>query len=149
MARIDFAFGAPDRLRVACQVTRKQFLAGQRLVVFCGDPSRLTAFDRLLWALDDISFVPHVLATDPLAPHTPVLLTAADPAAAAQSFPADGAPAWLLNLDDDCPPNYTSFPRVLEIVSDDDADRQAARQRWRGYQAQGQDLRSHSLQETR
>ena len=62
MTRIDFAFGAPDRLRMACQVVRKRVLAGQRLVVYCKDGSRLAAFDRMLWAFDDTAFVPHVLA---------------------------------------------------------------------------------------
>ena len=79
MTRIDFAFGAPDRLRMACQVVRKRVLAGQRLVVYCKDGSRLTAFDRMLWAFDDTAFVPHVLANDPLAAETPVVLTAGDP----------------------------------------------------------------------
>jgi len=143
MTRIDFAFGAGDRLRAACQTAAKRHRAGQRLVVYCRDGARLSAFDRMLWALDDISFVPHVLATDPLAPDTPVLLTAADPAAA---LPLCGASeTWLLNLDDDCPPNYAGFARLLEFVSDDAADRQAARQRWRVYQADGHTLHSHDL----
>jgi len=142
--RIDFAFGAPDRLRAACQTARKRYLAGRRLVVYCSDGSRLSAFDRMLWAFDDISFVPHVLAGDPLAPDTPVLLTAADPAAAlAHTGPAPEV--WLLNLDDGCPPNYDGYERLLEIVSDDPADRQAARQRWRAYQAAGHALQSHDL----
>jgi len=141
--RIDFAFGAPDRLRSACQTARKRHLAGQRLVVYCRDGSRLSAFDRMLWAFDDISFVPHVLATDPLAPDTPVLLTAADPSLA---LPADqAAEAWLMNLDDDCPPSYDGYARLLEFVSGDAADRQAARQRWRVYQAAGHDLHGHNL----
>jgi DNA polymerase-3 subunit chi len=141
--RVDFAFGAPDRLRAACQAARKRHLAGQRLVVYCGDGARLSAFDRMLWAFDDISFVPHVLVTDALAGETPVLLTAADPASA---LPADQlAEAWLLNLDDGCPPHYDGYARLLEIVSDDPADRQAARQRWRAYQAAGHALQSHDL----
>ncbi|MGN6580671.1 MAG: DNA polymerase III subunit chi [Bordetella sp.] len=141
--RIDFAFGAPDRLRSACQTACKQHQAGLRLVVYCSDGARLAAFDRMLWALDDISFVPHVLANDPLAPDTPVLLTAADPA---DALPADqAAQAWLLNLDDDCPPGYEVYARLLEFVSGDAIDRQAARQRWRVYQAAGHDLHSHDI----
>lgn len=141
--RIDFAFGAPDRLRSACQTARKRHLAGQRLVVYCSDGGRLSAFDRMLWAFDDISFVPHVSATDPLAPDTPVLLTAGDPSLA---LPANqAAEAWLMNLDDDCPPGYDGYARLLEFVSGDAADRQAARQRWRIYQAAGHDLHGHNL----
>ncbi|WMD18011.1 DNA polymerase III subunit chi [Achromobacter seleniivolatilans] len=147
MTRIDFAFGAPDRLRMACQVVRKRVLAGQRLVVYCKDGSRLAAFDRMLWAFDDTSFVPHVLANDPLAPETPVVLTAGNPQQAAQAAQAQaGQPAlWLLNLDSDCPPSFDTFERVLEIVSDDPDDKQAARQRWRVYQTAGHTPLSHDL----
>ncbi|MBO9357210.1 DNA polymerase III subunit chi [Bordetella petrii] len=142
MTRIDFAFGASDRLRAACQAARKRYLAGQRLVVYCAEGARLAAFDRMLWAFDDISFVPHVLASDPLAADTPVVLTAAAPQPAAAG---DAAGCWLLNLDDGCPPGYDGFERVLEVVSDDPADRQAARQRWRAYQAAGHTPHSHDL----
>ncbi|MEN5157232.1 DNA polymerase III subunit chi [Achromobacter spanius] len=146
MTRIDFAFGAPDRLRMACQVVRKRVLAGQRLVVYCKDGSRLAAFDRMLWAFDDTAFVPHVLANDPLAPETPVVLTAGEPL---QALRAAGQPdqpqPWLLNLDDDCPPGFDAFERLLEIVSDDPDDKQAARQRWRTYQTAGHAPQSHDL----
>lgn len=146
MTRIDFAFGAPDRLGMACQVVRKRYLAGQRLVVYCKEGSRLAAFDRMLWAFDDTSFVPHVLANDPLAAETPVILTAGDPWQAAQAAVADGQPQpWLLNLDDACPPGFDAFERLLEIVSDDPDDKQAARQRWRAYQGAGHTPQSHDL----
>ncbi|MFD4839367.1 DNA polymerase III subunit chi [Achromobacter sp. NPDC058515] len=146
MTRIDFAFGAPDRLRMACQVVRKRFLAGQRLVVYCKDGARLAAFDRMLWAFDDTAFVPHVLANDPLASDTPVVLTAGDPRQAAQAASQGDQPQpWLLNLDDDCPPGFDAFERLLEIVSDDPQDKQAARQRWRVYQTAGHTPQSHDL----
>lgn len=148
MTRIDFAFGAPDRLRMACQVVRKRFLAGQRLVVYCRDGSRLAAFDRMLWAFDDTSFVPHVLANDPLASETPVVLTAGDPqqaAQAAQPAGGDASPLWLLNLDTECPPGFDTFERLLEIVSEDPDDKLAARQRWRVYQNAGHTPVSHDL----
>jgi len=150
MPRIDFAFGAPDRLRTACLVARKQYQAGRPLVVYCGDAKRLQAFDRLLWAFDDTTFIPHVRADDPLAVQTPVLLAATAPARARDTLLADaqaGQPApWLLNLDDDCPPDYDAFERVLEIVSaDDEADRHAARARWRSYQGAGHTPQSHAI----
>lgn len=137
MTEIDFAFSAPDRLRTACQVAHKRHLAGQKLVVYCRDTERLTAFDKLLWALDDISFIPHVWATDQLAARTPVVLTSSD---------ADTPHhEWLLNLDDSWPPIYTRFRRVIEIVSQDAADREAARARWRFYQECGHQIVRHDL----
>jgi len=139
MTRVDFAFGATDRLRAACQVVRKRYQAGQRLVVFCSDASRLSSFDRLLWTFDDIAFVPHVFATDPLAASTPVVLTETLP------LPDVTDTSWLMNLDDHCPPNGERFTRILEIVSTNPQDVQAARQRWRTYQAAEMTVHGHDL----
>lgn len=137
MTEIDFAFSAPDRLKSACQVARKRHEAGQRLVVYCRDTERLTQFDRMLWALDDISFIPHVWAGDPLAAETPVVLTASDAETPHHQ--------WLLNLDDSWPPIYTRFERLIEIVSHDPSDREAARSRWRFYQECGHQIVRHDL----
>ena len=71
-------------------MARKRYLAGQRLV-YCRDGSRLASFDRMLWAFDDISFVPHVLANDPLAADTPVVLTASDPLKASEKLVQAGS----------------------------------------------------------
>jgi DNA polymerase-3 subunit chi len=143
MARINFAFGATHRLTQACQTTLKQYLAGQKLIVYCSDTDRLKQFDQKLWAVDEAAFVPHVWAGDPLAPHTPIVLVNKDLAHALEGIAPE---TWLLNLDDQCPPSCGDLQRVLEIVSDDADDKEAARQRWRTYQAAGHDLKSFSLQ---
>ncbi|MYN13724.1 DNA polymerase III subunit chi [Pusillimonas sp. TS35] len=153
MTRVDFAFGAADRLRMACEVTRKQYLAGRRLLVYTQDASRLAKFDRLLWGFDATAFIPHVAVADPLAPTTPVLLVgnADELAQAAALFdksatPAEGdASAWLLNLDLYCPPAPERFARILEIVSNHTEDKNAARERWRQYQASGLSLHAHDV----
>jgi len=141
MARVDFAFGAPDRLLMACEVVRKHYLAGRRVLVYSRDPAVLSRFDRLLWRFDPAAFVPHVAGGDPLAADTPVVLAAA-------IEPADAAPAeqpWLLNLDAQTPPHAEQFERILEIVSGADADKQAGRQRWRDYEAAGHALRAFDV----
>ncbi|MFA5488740.1 MAG: DNA polymerase III subunit chi [Candidimonas sp.] len=143
MARVDFAFGAPDRLQMACEVAHKHYLAGRRILVYSQDARRLSQFDGMLWSVEPTSFVPHVRADDPLAAATPIWLVDASPAAWREK--QAGADVWLLNLDDACPPNAHAFERILEIVSDDDADKQKARQRWRQYQADGHALRAHQV----
>lgn len=138
--RVDFAFGAPDRLLKACEVTRKQVAAGRRLVVYTNNAARLNKFDRLLWQFESTAFVPHVMADDPLAESTPVVLEPRQPGAALGQ-----SGAWLLNLDTECPPGAHQFERVLEIVSDHPDDKAAARQRWRSYQETGFELRAFNL----
>lgn len=142
MSRVDFAFGATDRLRAACQVVRKRYLAGQHLVIFCSDDARLSIFDRLLWTFDDVSFVPHVLATDTLAASTPVILTTTAPAPPSVNSSEE---SWLVNLDDKCPPGFDGFTRILEVVSNRPDDMQAARQRWREYLTAGHTVQGHDL----
>jgi DNA polymerase-3 subunit chi len=86
--------------------------------------------------------VPHVAADDPEAADTSIWLVSSDLPGALARAPAK---VWLLNLDDHCPPGIDDVTRVLEIVSDDDADKAAARERWRLYQAAGHDMKSFSL----
>lgn len=140
MSRIDFAFGAPNRLRMACQTTARHVLAGRRLVVYCTDPKRLERFDALLWSFDPASFIPHAPASDPQAGRAAVVL--AKDAAELAAAPNEG---WLLNLDLDCPPQPEDYARILEIVSEHEADKQAARMRWAAYREAGHDIRSHDL----
>lgn len=143
MTRIDFAFGVGHRLRAACEVVHKHYLAGRRIIVYSRDAQRLAYFDRLLWGYDAAAFVPHVAPSDPLAPDTPVVLTDSSPLQAREQ--AAAADAWLLNLDLDCPADAASFARILEIVSNHEEDKAAARARWRVYQAAGYDVRGHDV----
>ena len=142
MARIDFAFGATNKLSQACQTVLRQYLAGQKIVVYCSDVTMLKAFDLQLWAVDEAAFVPHVMAGDALARQTPIILASENLDQAMAEAPAE---AWLLNLDEQCPPWVGKLTRVLEIVSDEESDKAGARVRWRAYQAAGHDLKSHRL----
>jgi DNA polymerase-3 subunit chi len=53
--------------------------------------------------------------------------------------------AVLVNLGDEVPEGFAQFPRVIEIVSTDDADRDLARQRWKHYTRLGIDIQRHDL----
>jgi len=152
VTRVDFAFGAPDRLRMACEVVRKHYTAGRRLVVYTRDADRLAKFDRLLWGFEATAFVPHVMAEDPMAPATPVILTEDIAALPCDAAPAEAGSAsqaastsWLVNLDLQCPPGTVQFDRILEIVSNHEADKNAARERWRQYQAEGHAVHAHDV----
>ena len=139
--RVDFAFGAPNRLRTTCDVVRKHYLAGRKLIIYQSDPKELKRLDSLLWGFEPTAFVPHVMINDPLAVQTPVLLCQQP-----QDLPATVAPElWLINLNLMGPPLPSAFSRILEIVSHQEDDKQAARQRWRLYQQKGYDVRAYNL----
>lgn len=142
--RVDFAFGAPNRLRTTCDVVRKHYLAGRKLIIYHTDSREMQRLDRMLWGFEPTAFVPHVMIDNELAAQTPILLCLRAEDLQTVSHPDN----WLLNLDTQGPPLPTSFSRILEIVSNQEKDKQSARQRWRNYQQQGYELRGHNLYET-
>lgn len=144
MARIDFAFGAPDRLRMACDVIRKHHMAGRPLMVYSRNEGRLKQFDRLLWSFEPVAFIPHVDVTDALAQVTPVLFTTSPPSPEQHAQHAHAA-VWLINLDDDIPATASQFERIIEIVDHQPDEVQAGRQRWRAYKEAGHDVRAHDV----
>ncbi|MFN7570410.1 MAG: DNA polymerase III subunit chi [Betaproteobacteria bacterium] len=131
--RIDFYFGVEHRLHYACRVVRKARGAGKTVLAYARDADRLARFDAALWTFSALDFLPHVYAATPLAERTPIVLT------------LDAAPApardLLLNLDDEAPADFARwfgrFERVIEVVSQDDGDRAAARARFKRYREGG------------
>lgn len=141
MSRVDFAHGADHRLHQACRTAARHVQAGHRLAIWCTDARRLKHVDDLLWSLDPVSFIPHVRAGDPHQDHAPVILVDQ----AAKLLDLHPVCPWLLNLDLDCPPHAEHFPRILEIVSDNPEDKQAARARWQAYRQAGHELHTVDL----
>jgi DNA polymerase-3 subunit chi len=131
--RIDFYFGVEHRLQYACRVVRKARSAGKTVLAFARDADRLARFDAALWTFSALDFLPHVYVATPLAARTPIVLTLDAAAAPGRDL--------LLNLDDEAPADFGAlfarFERVIEVVSQDDADRAAARSRFKRYRDGG------------
>jgi len=137
MTRVDFYFNAADKLQVACRLAGKALAQGKRLLVYAPQAETAHSIDRMLWTWPATGFVPHCRAGDPLSGDTPVLI-AAD---ASEAMPCD----ILLNLGRDTPPAFERFERLLEVVAREEADREAARERFRFYRERGYAVASHDL----
>jgi DNA polymerase-3 subunit chi len=79
--RVDFYVtedtAASARLRLACRLAEKAYLANQTVLLWHTDPEELKALDELLWTFMDGSFVPHdVLGGAASGSEAPVLLSA-------------------------------------------------------------------------
>lgn len=139
MTTVAFHFNVADVVNYTCRLARKAVATGAKLVIL-GEGDLLQPIDAHLWHLSSTAFVPHcdahacanviarstVLLTDTLtcAPHHHV----------------------LVNLTADVPTGFDAFERVIEVVSLDDAWRQAARKRWRFYERAGFKLVRHDVQ---
>lgn len=136
MREVLFFYGALRRLPAACHIVAEHVRDDAQLLVYCTDQRRLERFDALLWSFEPDSFITHARCDDPLAAQAHVVL-ATSPA----DLDAIGACDRLLNLDLECPPGAARFAQILEVVSEHQADAQAARARWAQYQQEGHDVR--------
>jgi len=133
MTRVDFHSKVPDKLLYACRLVRKACAADMRVVVFTQDRTQLDALDEALWTFSEQDFLPHVMAGDALAAQTPVILT--DDAEAALPHHQ-----ILINLSGETPAHFARFERLFEVISTDEDDLAAGRERYRQYQQRGYPL---------
>jgi len=124
------------RLRLACRLTEKAYVAGHRVFV-SADEAELAQLDELLWTFADGSFVPHGIARDASVAEEPVLLGCRAP---------EGDPLEiLLNLTSTIPDCASRAQRVIEVIDGDAARRAAGRVRFKAYRDMGCELSTHEL----
>jgi DNA polymerase-3 subunit chi len=126
------------RRKLVCRLAEQAYAGGQRALIFSRDEAELQALDDLLWTFADGSFVPHErLAANDESPAAPICLASHAPPAVGREL--------LINLDAQVPPFAQQFARVLEVLDGDPARRQAGRLRFRHYQSQGVEPRTHKV----
>jgi DNA polymerase-3 subunit chi len=139
--RVDFyvieGAAAAARLKVACRLAEKAYLASQRTLIWHTDRAELETIDELLWTFADGSFVPHEWLTSNAAADAPVLLSAGSPPAEAFDF--------VVNLGADTPPFLHLTRRVAEIIDGDEERRRAGRARFKAYRELGIEPGTHTL----
>jgi DNA polymerase-3 subunit chi len=127
------------RLKFACRLTERAYLAGEQVFVALSDAAQLQQFDDLLWTFADRSFVPHeAYRDDQQWLETPVLLGCAPPQPQ-QAFDL------LVNLGEEIPAAFALARRVSEIVDGNEPRRRAGRLRYRGYRDQGVTPQTHNI----
>ena len=140
--RVDFYLseeaGEGARLRLACRIAEKAYLAKQKVVVFSDDVALIPRFDEMLWTFGDGSFVPHDVVSREGAPcEAPVALTTGP-------LP-EGTADVLINLGGSVPPFYEKFGRVAEFLDARPEVRAAGRERFKSYRAKSIEPQTHNV----
>jgi DNA polymerase-3 subunit chi len=142
LPRVDFyvseVAGAETRLRLACRVAEKAYLAKQTVVVLFDDAALLPKFDEMLWTFGDGSFVPHdTITAAGGACEAPVALTTGP-------LPANHADV-LINLGSAIPPSFEKFSRVAEFLDARPEVRTAGRERFKSYRGKSIEPQTHNV----
>jgi DNA polymerase III subunit chi len=139
VTEVAFHFNVPDKLAYACRLVRKATGAGSRVVV-TGEPQLLERLDTELWTFSALEFIPHAHAAS-----ADAQVVAASPVVLADTPRGTPHHDVLVNLGGPVPEGFERFERLIELVSQEEGDRQQARTRWKHYADRGYAIRRHDL----
>lgn len=136
MPRIDFyilaATQPAQRTHFACRLAARAWREGLSVWIRTPDHATSEQLDEALWTFDEGSFIPHGLT--PREGDNPIVIGDA---------PCPGA--LLINLADSLADDWAERDRVAEIITADEATRQAGRNRYRDYQQAGATPQTHRI----
>lgn len=149
MARVDFHSQVGDKLTYTCRLARKIFSISEakdpiKNIVIIGPLETLESLDQLLWTFSSDEFLPHCFLEDEAAAFTPIVLSAKYDEQAFAHLPHQDVFIHLgqafLN---DIEKITERFDRVVEVVSTEERDLLAGRERYKQYRTMGLELFNH------
>ena len=141
MTQVFFYHNTADRIAALAVLIGKAYAQKKPLLVFAPDAQDAQALDRRLWTHPPGGFVPHGHGDSPLAGETPVVIT--------DDIDAQTHNERLFNLSLEVPNGFSRFASVIEVVGNDERERQAGRERVRFYKDRGYAIKFIDLAEYR
>lgn len=137
MTQVFFYHGAADKIAAACALLTGAYAKRRPVLVYAPEKPVAQGVDRSLWTHSALSFIPHCDAASPLAAETPIVITDS-----LEQIPQDER---LMNLSREIPPGFSRFQSLVEVVGQDEDDRNAARERVKFYKDRGYEVRYFDL----
>ena len=137
MTEVLFYTHVDNKLQTACQLSAKALSRQMKVLILTSTAELTDRISKMLWTAPSIGFYPHCRAGDRLAPVTPIIVDHLSETLVHHEV--------LINLSEDTPAFFSRFQRLVEIVSNEQADREAARARFRFYRDRGYEIRTHPL----
>ena len=119
-----FHVNVPDVAEYTCRLVRKARSQGLHIVIV-GPQPLLDAVDQLMWTLGPQSFIPHASVS------APEVVSQRSPVRLMQTLETSVKADVLINLGRELPAGFASFGRMVDVVSAEEAERLAARTRWK------------------
>ncbi|HIG79608.1 MAG TPA: DNA polymerase III subunit chi [Cycloclasticus sp.] len=140
MTRIDF-YVLPDasinqQQLFACRLAQKASKQGHRVYIHTESEEQSKKLDELLWSFSATSFVPHTTDANECADNPVYINHSGDPL---------DIHDVLINLTQQTPDCFGRFKRFAELLNQDEAIKQAGRERFKFYKSRGYPLHTHKL----
>lgn len=141
MTRIEFFFNVDNKAQKVAVLAEMIIAKGRQLYVFVPNHTFAQQLDDYLWAYQSSSFLPHAIVSsedeainDEVCESSSFLIDSK-----ANNLQHDDV---MINFALDVPVFFSRFLRLIEVVGLDEADKIAARKRFRLYREQGYDIKS-------
>lgn len=134
MTRVEFIVNLQNQLTETARLCENYLNKGHKLTINCGSQEKQTALSAMLWNYEAASFLPHADSDAAEAQYAPIHLHVG-----AADLQQDDI---LINLDEEVPLFFGRFRQMIEVVGELEAEKQAARTRWKFYRDRGYALRS-------
>ena len=125
-----------DARKLACRLAMMAWERGHHITLITDSESLARDMDDLLWELPADRFLPHGLDTEPEGKAAPVTIT---------TMPRVNAGDVMINLSLQAIPEPLRFNRLLEIVSQQEDQLLASREKYRYYKDQGITPMTHEI----
>ena len=138
MTRIDFYFNVANKPQLLADLVQAALFKRRQVTVLAADEPAASQVSSDLWQNKPENFMPNVLSNHLNAPETPVII----------GFQGDDLTHdlkqddMLINLTTSEPVFFSRFTQLVELVSDDEQDKMAARVRFKFYRDRGYEIKS-------
>ena len=143
MTSIDFYISESTdkniRELLACRLSEKACITNTATYIHTQTEEHSQQLDKLLWTFKEKSFIPHQFYKheDTEKQLAPVLI--------GHDIEPEKNFDLLINLDNNIPNFYSRFDRVIEIVTNDEQQRELSRKHYTFYKDRGYSINTHNI----
>lgn len=141
MTRVEFFFNVDDKLAKAAELCEKAVDKGRQLTIFTQGEAMSSALQQRLWQQSATSFLASVKADEAMSQFSAIVLADNN-----ENLVQDDI---LINLQAEYPPFFSRFRYLVELVGNEEADKAAARARFRFYRDRGYEIKSTDTTESK
>ena len=138
MTRIDFYFNVLDKQKIIADLVQSALKKRRQITIFALDEIAASKVSADLWQIKPEYFLPNVQSNNLHASKTPVVVGFQGDDSTHDLMQDD----MLINLTAHEPIFFSRFTQLVELVSDDEQDKMAARARFKFYRDRGYEIKS-------
>lgn len=134
------------KYKLASRLSNKLLRIGQSALVITDNETATTELDRVMWSFSDTSFVAHERIDQVPKDETFSSNIQIGDANQVSSILLEKTYNVLINISLETPIFNHKFPRIAEIVDADEDSKTAARIRYKRYQTEGFEIKTHQIE---